>query len=151
MGIFRSSKANNDELVDLLIDTGPEGWQRKNAIKALNAREANVIAAIGSEEPVLLASDTRSVGGALLLLTDQSVSLVTKHGVEKRFSFPEIAETKLYSHQNGPYVVVETHKAQRDYMPEDPKRQAHCILVQVPTPGAANDICAAIDSRLDVR
>jgi hypothetical protein len=148
MALFRSSQVSNSALVELLIDTGPVAWQKKNALKALSAREGQLIAAIGSEEPVLLASHISSVGGAFLLITDQAVSLVTKRGCEKRFTFPEIAETKLFEHGNGPIILVETHVAQRDYMPDDLKRQEHCIQVQVPTPGGANQICSAIDSRI---
>jgi len=149
--MFGSSEPSDSALVNLLVDTGPDKYRRKNALKALATCEPE-LSRLASSEPIALLvhdCDPAQIGARVVAVTDRSVAVLSKKKVEKQFSFKEIAETRLFKHPRGILVAVETFRARNDYHPDDSRRFGHIIQFFTATPGAANLICAAIDPHLN--
>lgn len=149
MGIFGASGPEDSSLANLLVDTGPEGYRKKNALKALATCEPALQQLRAAEGLTVLAHDCSptQVGARVVAVTNSSVAVITKKGIERKFRFDEIAETRLGRVDRGILVMVDTHKA-RNFMPDDARRMAQCIDFQVASPGAANAVCGLIDRHL---
>src|SRR5664280_194390 len=132
-----------------LVDTGPDRSAQKYAMKALAACQENINQLRRNETLVLLAYDATSAGARIIAVTNRGVAAMTKRKIETQFSFHEIAETKLLRHPRGIIVVVETHHAQNDFLPDDWRRHEHTMQFFAATPGAAKRVCGAIDPHLN--
>jgi hypothetical protein len=150
MGLFGGSQPADASLINLLVDPGPDSYAKKKAMKTLAATELTIQAIARDEPLVLLAYNNTQIAGynSMLVVTDQTVMEVTKKGIEKRFVYSEIAQTRLLTGPGTIVVEVGTHKAAQDFMPDDQRRYSHMIVVRLDTPGAANNVCAAIDARI---
>lgn len=145
--MFGPSEPTDSALVNLLVDTGPDKWRRKDALKKLAACETQ-LAHLASSEPIaLLANDAN--GTHVIAVTSRSVAELSKKRVERYFSFGEIAVTKLFNHPNGMMIQVVTHRARNDYLPDDVRRFEYIIQFFTATPGSANLVCAVIDRNLN--
>lgn len=146
--MFGPSTPANEALVKLMIDTGPDKWKRDYALKSL-AKCEGPLNDLGQRESILLvAPDLDGMYTRVLVVTFNGVAEVGKKKTDKYFTFTEIAETKLMRHPKGILVLVETHRARNDYMPDDYRRYEHMIQIMTATPGAGNKICQAIDPHL---
>jgi hypothetical protein len=150
MGLFGASSPQDAAFVNLLVDTGPESWRRKNALKALAANEPGIRQAANGENLLMLLHDCSptQVAARVLVVTDIAVSTVSKKGMGLRLVYSDIAETRLFQAKQCMIVAVESHTSQRDFMPDDSRRQMHIIQVGAATPGAANAVCTLIDAGL---
>jgi hypothetical protein len=148
--MFGPSAPTNAALVDLLVDTGPDKWRRKDALKALAACEGQIAQLADREDLTLLAHDISGshVSGDIIAVTARGVAAITRREVRRHFSFAEIAETKLLSHTKGILVRIETYRARNDFLPDDLRRHEHLIHFFTATPGAGKQVCAAIDPLL---
>jgi hypothetical protein len=146
--MFGPSKPTNDVLVDLMVATGPDKWNRDLALKSLAKCEGPLDELSRRESLTLLAPDLDGMYTRILAVTSKGVAEVGKKGTDKYFTFGEIAETKLFNHPKGLLVQVLTYTALRDYMPNDNRRYQHIIQIMTATPGAGNMVCAAIDPHL---
>ena len=149
--MFGPSEPSDPSLIRLLVDTGPDKYRHKNALKALATCEPQ-LAELSAHEPlVLLAHDCSptQVSARIIAVTELGVAVVSRKKIEQRLRFADIAETKLLRHPAGIIVVVETYKAQNDFMPDDWRRHEHLVQFFTATPGAANRVCAAIDQNLN--
>ena len=149
--MFGPSQPSDSSLISLLVDTGPKTYSRKNALKALARCESQLALLSGREPLALLAHDCSptQVSARIIAVTDRSVAVLSRTKIERCLGFSDIAETRLLQHPAGMIVVVETYKAQNDFMPDDWRRQEHIIQFFTATPAAANRVCASIDRHLN--
>lgn len=149
--MFGPSQPQDSALINLLVDTGPDKYRRKAALKALATCEENIRQIANREPLTLLAHDISpsQVGARVIAVTDRGVAALTRKRVDRYFTFGEIAETKLLRHAQGIIVVIETYSARNDFLPDDLRRYEHLVQFFTATPGSANRVCAAIDPHLN--
>ena len=159
MGIFGKSKpalAAHPQLVPVFRAVeNPVTYADKQDRKIL-ARESPTIMAelerLG--ENVFLAVYDMSFGSGIGVLTENRVFVSRKNRIEQSYSWPEIAETSIYTvgagqgANQGMFVNITTHSAMLDFVPNDPKRFSMILSMQLTTPRIANEVCAYIDHRV---
>jgi len=150
MALFGATAPRDEALIEMLADTGPDGYRRKNALNALAACEQTIHQVQANEGLVLLVHDCSptQVRPRVVMVTDAGVTAVMKKGIDRHLRFGEIAETSLRRHPAGMWVTVDSHKARNDFLPDDGRRLQYVIDFFAATPGAANLACSLIDRHL---